>query len=166
MMFGKPDDYFLLATSAGYGFVTRLGDLQSKNRKGKVVLKLTKGAEVLRPAAVGDTVHDWLALAGSAGHFLIYSIEELPVMARGKGVKLINIPAKKFESGEERLAATIVFKDGQKLLVYAGKRYRRFKSSEMDDYWGARAQRGRLLPQGYRAVDQIIIEEKPSQPKT
>ena len=67
-------------------------------------------------------------------------------MARGIGVKLINIPARKFETGEESLAATIVFKDGQKLLVYSGKRYRRFKSSEMDDYGGARAQRGKLLP--------------------
>jgi len=165
MMFGKPDDYFLLSTSAGYGFVIRLGDLPSKNRKGKVVLKLSKGAEVLKPVSVGDIVHDWIALAGSSGHFLVYSIEELPVMARGKGVKLINIPVKKFDAGEEKLAAAMVFKDGQKLLVYAGKRYRRLKSTEMDDYWGARAQRGRLLPKGYRLVDKIIIEEKPSQSK-
>jgi topoisomerase-4 subunit A len=166
MMFGKPDDYFLLSTTAGYGFVARLGDLISKNRKGKVVLKLSKGAGVLKPVAVDDIVHDWLAMAGSSGHFLVYSIEELPVMARGKGVKLINIPARKFEAGEESLTASMVFKDGQKLLIYAGKRYRRLKSSEMDDYWGARAQRGRLLPKGYRAVDKIIIEEKSSQPKT
>jgi topoisomerase-4 subunit A len=160
MMFGKPDDYFLLSTSAGYGFVTRLGDLQSKNRKGKVVLKLSKGAEVLKPVAVSDIVHDWVALAGSAGHFLVYSIEELPVMARGKGVKLINIPTKKFEAGEEKMAAVMAFRDGQKLLVHAGKRYRRLKSAEMDDYWGARAQRGRLLPKGYRQVDKILIEKK------
>ncbi len=160
MMFGKADDYFLLSTSAGYGFVTRLGDLQSKNRKGKVVLKLTKGADILQPVQVGDIVNDWLALAGSKGHLLVYSIEDLPVMARGKGVKLINIPTKKFETGEEKLAATMVFKNGQKLLVYAGKRYRRLKSAEMDDYWGARAQRGRLLPKGYRLVDKIIIERK------
>jgi len=86
-------------------------------------------------------------------------------MARGKGVKLINIPVKKFDAGEEKLAAAMVFKDGQKLLIYAGKRYRRLKSTEMDDYWGARAQRGRLLPKGYRLVDKIIIEEKPSQSK-
>ncbi len=160
VMFGKPDDYFLLSTSAGYGFVTRLGDLQSKNRKGKVVLKVSKGARVLMPVAVSDIVHDWVALAGSSGHFLVYSIEELPVMARGKGVKLINIPTKKFEAGEEMMAAVMVFKDGQKLLVHAGKRYRRLKSAEMDDYWGARAQRGRLLPKGYRQVDKILIEKK------
>ncbi len=160
MMFGKPDDTFLLATSAGYGFVTRLGDLQSKNRKGKVVLKLTKGAEILQPVAVADMTSDWLALASSNGHFLVYSMEDLPVMARGKGVKLINIPTKKFAAGEERLAAAMVFEDGQKLLVYAGKRYRRLKSAEMDDYWGARAQRGRLLPKGYRLVDKIVIEKK------
>ena len=52
-------------------------------------------------------------------------------MARGKGVKLINIPARKFEAGEESLTASMGFKDGQKLLIYAGKRYRRFKSSVM-----------------------------------
>ncbi len=160
MMFGKPDDYFLLSTSAGYGFVARLGDLQSKNRKGKVVLKPTRGADILQPVPVADMVNDWLALAGSRGNFLVYSIEDLPVMARGKGIKLINIPTKKFEAGEEKLAAAMVFKDGQKLLVYAGKRFRRLKSSEMDDYWGARAQRGRLLPKGYRLVDKICIEKK------
>ena len=58
------------------------------------------------------------------------------------------------------MAAVMVFKDGQKLLVHAGKRYRRLKSAEMDDYWGARAQRGRLLPKGYRQVDKILIEKK------
>ena len=159
MMLGKPDDYFLLSTSAGYGFVARLGDLQSKNRKGKLVLKLSKGAQVLLPVAVNEIENDWIALAGSSGHFLVYSIDELPVMGRGKGVKLINIPAKKFEAGDESLAAAMVFKDGQKLLVYAGKRYRRLKSAERDDYWGARAQRGRLLPKGYRQVDKITLEE-------
>ena len=159
MMLGKPDDYFLLSTSAGYGFVARLGDLQSKNRKGKLALKLSKGAQVLLPVAVNDVENDWIALAGSSGHFLVYSIDELPVMGRGKGVKLINIPAKKFEAGDESLAASMVFRDGQKLLVYAGKRYRRLKSAEMDDYWGARAQRGRLLPKGYRQVDKITLEE-------
>ena len=57
-------------------------------------------------------------------------------------------------------AGELVFEDGQKLLVYAGKRYRRLKSAEMDDYWGARAQRGRLLPKGYRMVDKVILEKK------
>jgi topoisomerase-4 subunit A len=159
MMLGKPDDHFLLATTAGYGFVTRLGDLQSKNRKGKAVLKLTAGSEVLKPAAISDLTTDWVALAGSAGHFLVYGVNELPVLARGKGVKLINIPGKKFSAGDEKLVSSIAFTDDQKLLVHAGKRYRRFKSNELDDYWGARAQRGKLLPKGYRQVDEIAIEK-------
>jgi topoisomerase-4 subunit A len=159
ILLGKPDDHYLLSTSSGYGFVTRLGDLVSKNRKGKVILKLTAGAEVLQPAPVEQVADDWIALAGSAGHFLVYSLNELPVMGRGKGVKLINIPSKKFQSGEEKLVAAIAFRDNQKLLVHAGKRYRRFKSSELDDYWGARAQRGKLLPKGYRQAEKIVIEK-------
>ena len=79
-------------------------------------------------------------------------------MGRGKGVKLINIPTKKFQSGEEKLVAAVAFRDNQKLLVHSGKRYRRFKSSELDDYWGARAKRGRLLQKGYRQAEKIDIE--------
>ena len=159
VMLGKPDDLYLLCTTAGYGFVARLGDLVSKNRKGKASLKVTQGSDVLSPVKVGDFKHDWIALAGSDGHFLVYGINELPQLARGKGVKLINIPARRFDSGEERLAGVAVFAEGQKLLVHAGKRYRRLKSAEMDAYWGARAQRGRLLPKGYRQVDRIELDK-------
>jgi topoisomerase-4 subunit A len=159
VMLGKPDDHYLLCTTAGYGFVARLGDLESKNRKGKATLKVSKGADVLVPVRVLDVANDWIALAGSGGHFLVYGISELPRLARGKGVKLINIPARKFDSGEEQLAGVMTFAEGQKLLVHAGKRYRRMKSTEMDDYWGARAQRGRLLPKGYRQVDRIELEK-------
>jgi topoisomerase-4 subunit A len=159
VMLGKPDDHFLLCTTAGYGFVTRLGDLESKNRKGKATLKVSKGADVLMPVPVKDPASEWIALAGSNGNFLVFGINELPMLGRGKGVKLINIPSKKFDNGEEHLAGVMVFAEGQKLLVHAGKRYRRMKSAEMDDYWGARAQRGKLLPKGYRQVDRIELDD-------
>ena len=158
VMLGKPDDHYLLCTTSGYGFVARLGDLESKNRKGKTTLKVGKGADVMMPVPVKDTQNDWLALAGSNGNFLVFGINELPMLGRGKGVKLINIPAKKFDNGEEQLAGVMAFAEGQSLLVHAGKRYRRMKSAEMDEYWGARAQRGKLLPKGYRQVDRIELE--------
>jgi len=160
VMLGAADDHYLLCTSAGYGFVARLGDLQSKNRKGKAVLKVGKGADILPPVKIESTDSDWIALAGSAGHFLVFSVSELPQLARGKGVKLINIPAKKFAAGDERLVGATVFAEGSELLVHAGQRYRRLKSVDMDEYWGARAQRGKLLPKGYRLVDRLELDKQ------
>lgn len=155
VMIGDAEDRWLLATDAGYGFVAKLGDLVTRNKKGKAVLKVPEGARVLPPVPVPDPEHDWVAAVSNLGKLLIHHVGELPELPRGKGVKIMNIPSKKLKAREEYVAALTVFHEDQSLKIFAGKRHKTLKPAEMEPYTGERAQRGHLLPQGFRNVERL-----------
>ena len=155
VMIGDPDDRWLLATDAGYGFVARLGDLVTRNKKGKAVLKVPEGAQVLPPVPVPDPEHDWVAAVSNLGKLLIHHVGELPELPKGKGVKIMNIPSKKLKAREEYVTALTVFHEDQSLKIVSGKRHKTLKPADMEPYTGERAQRGHLLPQGFRSVERI-----------
>ena len=155
VMIGDPDDRWLLATDAGYGFVARLGDLVTRNKKGKAVLKVPEGAQVLPPVPVPDPEHDWVAAVSNLGKLLIHHVGELPELPKGKGVKIMNIPSKKLKAREEYVTALTVFHEDQSLKIVSGKRHKTLKPADMEPYTGERAQRGHLLPQGFRNVERI-----------
>ena len=100
-MIGDAEDRYLLASDAGYGFVAQLGDLQSKNKSGKAVLTRPGNAGVLIPQAVRDNEDGWVAAVTSAGHLLVTELEELPLLGRGKGLKIIQIPPARLKTREE-----------------------------------------------------------------
>jgi topoisomerase-4 subunit A len=156
VLLGQEDDLYLLATSAGYGFVAKLGDLMARNRAGKAVINLTEGASILQPVLIPDDGR-LLAAATDAGRLLVFPLQDLPQMPRGKGVKIVNIPAGK--AGEESLAALCPVSDKETLTVYSGKRFVRLKPAELAEFRGARAQRGSLLPPGFRNVAGLAVEE-------
>ena len=56
----------------------------------------------------------------SIGRLLMFEMDDLPELAKGKGNKLINIPAKKYKEGEERLIAAAVVPEDGDLQVYCG----------------------------------------------
>ncbi len=155
LMMGNEHSEYLLATSAGYGFVARLGELATRNRAGKSTLRVADGVEVLIPVAVADFDDDWLAVITSVGRLLIFTVGELTRLSRGKGIKLINIPAASFKSGEESVIDMVVFGEGESLRIYSGKRYLNLKPVDFDNYVGSRAQRGKFLPRGFRQVNSI-----------
>jgi topoisomerase-4 subunit A len=70
------------------------------------------------------------------------------------------VPGAAFKSGEEWLVGVALLAERDELLVYAGQRHRRFKQSELDNYLGDRAQRGRKLPRGFQKVDQLAAEPR------
>ena len=146
---GDPGLRLLLASDAGYGFATTLGDMLSKNRAGKAVLNVA-GASVLPPQPLGaDAAH--LAVATSNGRLLVFPLPQVPVLGRGKGQKLIGIPPKAFDEGE-RLVAAQGLAPTEKLTVYAGARHATLRPKDLENYLGNRAQRGLLLPRGFRRV--------------
>ena len=155
LIMGKPEDYYLLSTSHGYGFVCQLKDMLTRNKSGKALLNVPEGAEVMPPVKVRDLERDWVAAATSDGYLLVIPLRELPVMARGKGIKIINIPAARLKSGEEKLAAITLIQPGEKLTVYAGKRHKTMPAAEVDEFDGERGKRGRKLPRGYQKVDAL-----------
>ncbi len=158
IMMGSDEDLYLLATSAGYGFVAKLGDMVTRNKNGKSVINVPKGAQVLPPMRVVDYDHDQLAAVNSTGQMLVFPIKDLPQMAKGKGNKILGIPSKKFASGEEAMIGAASVHDKQQLVVVAGKRHTRFKLADLEEYQGARGQRGKKLPRGFQKVDKLTIE--------
>jgi topoisomerase-4 subunit A len=156
VVMGQPEDLYLLASDAGYGFVTTLSELVTDRRAGKAVLKVPKGAKALPPQRVADYKNDWVAAATTTGNLLICAAGDLPQMPKGKGDKILNIPGKKVVSRTEYLAGAAVFHEGQKLLVRTGKGELTLKAGEdIDKYVSERALRGSKLPKGHTEVKNI-----------
>ncbi len=155
LMLAESTQQYCLSTSAGYGFIAELGDMTSRNKAGKVVLKVADCANVLLPHKVQDVDDDWVAVISNTGRLLIFTAFELPKLSRGKGVKLMNIPKAKFTEGEEFVVSVCAFQEGQKLRVHAGKRYINLKPNDFEPYIGSRAQRGKFLPRGFRQAHLI-----------
>ena len=157
VMMGDPEDYYLLSSSAGYGFVGKLEDMFTRNRAGKAMLSVPKGAKALPPVRVRNLEEDWIISVGSAGNMLVIPLNEIPVLPKGKGNKIINIPSKKVVSGEESMSAVALVQDGETITIFAGKRTKKMKGDEIDTFVGERGQRGLKLSQGYRSVDAIEV---------
>ncbi len=158
MMMGVEDSMYLLASDAGYGFVAKLGDLQSKNRAGKAVISLPKGAQVLQPAAIASVEEALVAAVSSEGRLLIFPLADLPQMARGKGNKIIGIPSARLQAREEFVVAVQVFTAQDTLLIHSGKRHQSFKLKDLEHYLGERGRRGNKLPRGFQKVDRMVVE--------
>ena len=82
----------------------------------------------------------------------------MPVLGKGKGNKILNIPKAKFESGEESLSHVALLADSSSLRIDSGKQFLTLKIKDLENYISSRAKRGNLLPQGYRKVDSISEE--------
>ena len=156
MASGDPEARFALASSAGYGYVTRFENLTGRQKAGKAMLTLPEGARVLQPAAVTSMDTDRIVAATSAGHLLAFPISELPELDRGKGNKLIEIP--KAKRGTERVVAVTSVPEGGSLLVQSGARTMTLSWRDLEAYIGARGSRGGLLPRGWQKVDALLVE--------
>ncbi len=155
VMAGEAESLWLLATSAGYAFLARLGDLQARNRSGKAVLSVPQGARVLRPAPVPPGEGTLVAAAASDGRLLVVPAEALPRLARGRGTRLQGIPSKKLAAGELEMVAVAAVPAGGALVVRAGKRRMTLKAKDLEAYRGERGRRGALLPRGWRGVEAL-----------
>ena len=155
VMAGSADSLYLLATSAGYGYIARLGDLVARTKSGKAVLSVPKGATVLPPAPVIDRAADRVAAVSSAGHLLVIPASELPQLSRGKGIKILGINSRKFAAGEESMVGVAAVTAGDSLVLHCGKRHLRLKPADLDAYAGERGRKGRKLPRGLQRVERL-----------
>lgn len=155
---GKESDQVLLSSDAGYGFVTSIGDMTSKTKNGKAVLTLPKGANIVAPASIADSENGLIAAVTSEGRLLVFPVSELPVLGRGKGNKIINIPSARAQAREELMLAVAVLNEDQELLIHAGKQYLKMTKSDLEHYRGERGRRGNKLPRGYQRVSHLSVE--------
>ncbi|MDH3751771.1 MAG: DNA topoisomerase IV subunit A, partial [Gammaproteobacteria bacterium] len=155
-MIGDNEQKYLLASDAGYGFIVKLEDLVTRNKAGKAVLRVPPGGKAVVPAPVPADTECLIAAVSSIGRLLMFEMDELPELAKGKGNKLLNIPGRKYQSGEEKLIAAAVVPEDGNLLVHCGTRVMTIKWDDSDPYYGERALRGGLLPKGWRKVDRLV----------
>ena len=147
---------WVLATDHGYGFICKHGDLLGRNKAGKSVVNLGD-AKLLPPALIGDAELARIAVAVSSGHLLIFEAHELPELAKGKGNKLVQIPPALLKDGH-RVTAITVLPALRSLRVIAGKRHVTLSPSDLENFVGERARRGKLLPRGFQRVDELQAE--------
>jgi topoisomerase-4 subunit A len=157
LLTGAPEDRFLLASDAGYGFVVQFANLQAKNKAGKAVLTLPKNARVLAPAMIPAESDPMVVAATNEGRMLIFPLADLPELARGKGNKLIGIPSARAAARDEYVVGLCVVTEGDTLQVTSGGHYRNFKWSELEHFFGERGRRGSKLPKGYQRVTRLAI---------
>ncbi|WP_166207966.1 DNA topoisomerase IV subunit A [Cognatiluteimonas telluris] len=153
---GDDDARFVIASSHGYGFVTRFENLTGRNKAGKALLSLTPGARVVQPAAITSLDSDRVVAVTTAGHLIAFPVSELPELDRGKGNKIIDIPKAKL--GTERVVAVAVVGPGATLQVRSGARTMSLSFKDLGEYVGSRATRGGLLPRGWQKVDGLSVE--------
>ncbi|WP_237057096.1 DNA topoisomerase IV subunit A [Microbulbifer sediminum] len=157
LLMGAEDRRVLLASDAGYGFVAKLGDLQSRNKAGKAMLTLPKNARVLPPCQIENPGEALLAAVTSEGRMLVFPVSELPELSKGKGNKIVNIPSARAASRDEIVVGVAVLEGKAQLVIHAGKRHTKIKISELDHYRGERGRRGNKLPRGFQKVDKVEV---------
>lgn len=160
LMNSNENQLYLFCTDAGYGFIAKLSDMFSKNKKGKALIRVPAGAQVLEPIAVTNLETDKVVAVSNEGRLLIHNLSDLPLLAKGKGIKIISIPASRVASREEFVQHVMLLPEGDKLTITAGKRHLTLKLADLDHYVNERGRRGNKLPRGLQKVDAITIGEK------
>ena len=158
VMAGGPDRLYLLTSDSGYGFITRLGDLYTRNKSGKSVLSVPRGSRILPPVPVRNLENSLIAAVTTDGYMLVITAADLPLMSRGKGNKIINIPSARLKSREEFVTAIACVQNGEQLIIHAGKQHKIIKTDELKGFAGERGRRGRKLPRGYQKNLSIKVQ--------
>lgn len=157
LLTGSEDDLYLVASDAGYGFISKFGSMLAKNKNGKALLSLPKGGKVLPPMAINDLSSDRVVAISNEGRMLAFSLVDLPELAKGKGNKIISIPTARVQTREEFVKSVAIVGEGQALVIYAGQRHINLKRADLDHYMGERGRRGNKLPRGFQKVDRVEV---------
>lgn len=160
MQMGNNKQLILTASTAGYGFISTLENLASKNKAGKSFLNCPKGTQALTLQLIADVEQQLIAAATTTGHLILFPVNELPELTKGKGNKIINIPSKLIADGAELCAGVAVLSTKDDLVIQSGKRSLTLKAKDLKNFMSERGRRGSLLPRGYRKVDGIVCETK------
>ena len=159
MLIGEPDDRWVVASDAGYGFVVKLERAalaQSRGQDGAAAFR--RAAVCSRPRRFRRPTDALLCVVSTEGRMLAFAVKDLPELPRGKGNKMFGLSSKKVASREEYLASMAIVAPGQSLVVHSGERKMTLKYAELKDYRGERAQRGAVLPRGWRKVERLEVE--------
>ena len=131
----------LTMTNYGYGFICLYGDLIVKNKKGKTLLR-TKDSLAVKSISVDLDTDLYYLIITDSGYMLISKIKNVPILSKGRGVKLINLP----KSSEEKIVFTSVLRKGQSLsFSYDSNRKRVMEFDILKGFIMERNRRGKKI---------------------
>ena len=148
LFMGKTSDKLVLASNQGYGFINELANLDTNQKSGKSVVNLDDNANLMATAINDDDTH--IAIISKTGYLLIYPLNELVEIKRGKGNKLIHL------TNDDTIVSIITLNENNSLLITAGKRTLTLKPADIMTYLGHRNEQGYLLPKGFQKVNHLM----------
>ena len=141
---GNDESRFLIMNTAGYGYISEYKNMISNKKTGRAFMKLPENAKMLKAIPIKED-HSYIAAVSNIGKLLIFELKELPVLGKGKGNKIINIPKDKLKAGEEFMAHAQVLSDDSSLMIEVGKRSVTLKPKDWQQYILSRAKRGKKV---------------------
>ena len=155
---GVEGNKFLIMNTAGYGYISEYQNMISNKKTGRAFMKLPDNAKMLKAIPVKDN-HTHIAAVSNIGKLLIFNIEELPILGKGKGNKIINIPKDKLAAGEEFMAHAQLLADDSSLKIEVGKRSVTLKPKDWSEYVLSRGKRGKKVGKLIN-IERLIEEPK------
>ena len=148
----------LMASDAGYGFICKFEDLIARNKAGKALISLPENAKVLKPETLSELTSLLVSLT-SAGRMLIFPVRDLPALSKGKGNKIISIPAANAKARSELLVKLFLISEQASLEFHSGKRKITLKPEDLQKFRAERGRKGSQLPRGLHSnVDIVVVE--------
>ncbi len=150
----NPDDYVLLASTANQGFVAQAKRLISKTRNGKSALVCSADARPLSPMKLSPK-DDWVAVVSTEPRLLLFPAIQLPQLARGKGVKLMQLPEK------VSIQALGSWQPRCRLTFRTEKAYAKtLTGAALEEAMAERGKRGMKLPRTLRSTLTVFTDCK------
>ena len=148
----------LMASDAGYGFICKFEDLIARNKAGKALISLPENAKVIEPKTLTNATVLVVAMT-SAGRMLIFPVKDLPALSKGKGNKIVTIPAANAKERSELLVKLLLISDQASLEFHSGKRKIVLKPEDLQKFRAERGRKGSTLPRGLHTNVEIVIIE-------
>ena len=148
----------LMASDAGYGFICKFEDLIARNKAGKALISLPENAKVMKPKTLTNATALVVAMT-SAGRMLIFPAKDLPALSKGKGNKIVTIPAANAKERSELLVRLLLISDQASLEFHSGKRKIVLKPEDLQKFRAERGRKGSTLPRGLHTNVEIVVIE-------
>ncbi len=156
-LMGEDNDRYIISSDHGYGFIAKFSDINSRNKNGKALINLTDNALLMAPQKVSESDDDLCLTISNEGRMLLFPVNSLPNLSKGKGNKMINIMTAKATKREEFVTMLRIVPAAASVTLHAGKRKLTLKASDLAHYQAERGRRGNKLPRGLQRVDKVEV---------
>ncbi|MBF0229455.1 MAG: DNA topoisomerase IV subunit A [Desulfamplus sp.] len=152
------DALILLASDIGFGFVTKISNLFSRVKNGKTIINLAENGILMQPQFIANIESDLILTITTTGRTLIFPVNEMPILEKGKGNKIVGIPAEELAKKDgERVKILNILQSDASIVINSGKHSLKLNPSNQENYHGRRGYKGKRLPRGYQNVNSIEI---------